>query len=285
MRTNPLSLSVTAANLIVGKNFYDLDNSIKMMQRLLETGVVDGFELQHLGEWDGREPPREDNGRRVAGWQTCAKYLVEQLAEILQATGLPILTIHANRDVGICLCSDEAQDIERGKTLMHESLWLAQQVGARASVFHLWDTWKKQFDPLFLQEVIAEIAPLYPTVKVAIENVPTHLAGKTPFDLVQAYDWLTLDLRWAALYDEFWHYEALLEKVANVHLTGVLGMDGRFSLNPAWFPEGHHIFTFDEAVETICGKWGYSGPLTVELYPLPESRWLNLVEAMKQLRI
>ena len=280
MKPNPLSLSITAANLIVGKQFYDLDNSIEMMQQLIEAGIVDGFEFQHLGEWDSREPPREDNGRRVAGWQTCTKYPVEQLAKILQATALPILTIHANRDVGICLCSHKVQDIERGKTLLHESLWLAQQVEATACVFHLWDTWQEQFDPLLLQEVVNRIAPLYPKVKVAIENVPTHLTGKTPFELVKTYKWLTLDLRWAALYDEFWRYEALLAKVANVHLTGVLSGDGRFRLNPAWFPEGHHIFTFDEAVDTICYKWGYTGPLTVELYPLPESTWVDLVKAI-----
>ena len=115
MRRNPLSLSVAAMNFIVGKNFYDLENSLEMMQQLIELKVVDGFELQHLGEWDEREPPREDNGRRVAGWQTCRKYPVEKLAEILQATGLSLLTIHANRDIGICLCSDEAKDKERAK--------------------------------------------------------------------------------------------------------------------------------------------------------------------------
>ena len=168
--------------------------------------------------------------------------------------------------------------------MIHESLWLAQELGATACVFHLWDTWKESFEPAFLQAVVNEIAPLYPRVKAAIENVPTHLAGATPFALLKAHEWITLDLRWAALYDEFWQYEMLLPKVVNVHLTGMLGKDGRFSLNPAWFPPGHRPFTFNEALQTICSQWHYTGPLTVELYPLPETTWSNLVEAMQQLR-
>ncbi len=280
--SNPFSLSVTAVNKLIGKPFYDLSASIDVMARLLDMGLVDGFEIQHIGEWDEREPPREDGGRRVPFWQQSTKYSVEALAEQLE--DLPILTVHANRDVGICLCSDEPKDHQRGLALMQESQQLAHLLSASATVHHLWDTWLAEFEPSFLKTAVSAITPQYPNVKLSIENVPTHLSNHTPFDLVQPHDWITVDLRWSALYDQLFLYEKLVDNIANVHLSTVVGADGRFAMHPPWFPENHHQFTFDEAVATICDKWGYSGVLTVELYSLPETKWENLVSALKTFR-
>lgn len=255
------------------------------MRRLWRESVVDGFEFQNLGEWDDETPPRADGdgSRRLASWKESAKYTTDQIAAMLQETGLPILSVHANRDVGICLCSEQPQDIVRGKQLIHQSLSLAEKVGAGVCVLHLWDTWKDEFAPLFLKNILGEIALQYPDVKACVENIPTHLTGFTPFDLVKEFDRITLDLRWAALYDEFAKFESLKGHIANVHLSGRLE-GNKWVMLPAWFSSPQKSFGFYEALNTIRDRWRASGVLTVEAGVPRDSRWENLVAAMASLR-
>lgn len=271
---NPLSLSAAPTTGIIQNPYYDLPSTLTVMNRLLQESVVDGFEMQNLAEWDRENPPRDDvNGNRFTAWEKSPKYTVEEIAGFLE--GLPVLSVHANRDVGIYLCSDEEKDITKGKRLIHESLSLAEKVGAGVCVVHLWDTWKNRFEVEKLQPVLYEIAPLYPGVKAAVENVPTHLEGFTPFDLVKEYEWITLDLRWAALYDELDKFESVKEKIVNIHLRGQL-QGNTWVLTQA-------PFTFYEAVDTIKA-WRYTGLLTMEPERLRDSTWENLVAAMATLR-
>lgn len=261
---------------IVGKRYYDLPGIIELMHRLWATSVVDGFEFQNLAEWDPAGPPRDEAEERLDGWKDSQRYTTDQIAGLLRSAAVPIPSVHANRDVGICLCSGDEQDLERGQTLIHESLSLAQQVGAGVCVFHLWDTWKEQFDPALLQQVLCEAAAHYPGVKAAVENVPTHLKGRTPFDLLRFFEWITLDLQWAALYDGLDRYESLKERIANVHLRGRLA-DG------AWVLDGAP-FEFYEALETIKSRWSYQGLLTLEPNRLPAGEWDSLLTAIASLR-
>jgi L-ribulose-5-phosphate 3-epimerase UlaE len=246
------------------------------MSLLWRESVIDGFEFQNLAEWDDENPPRDEREKRSAAWNESQKHTTDEIATLLQETGLPILSVHANRDVGICLCSEQEQDIHKGKRLIHESLYLAEKVGASVCVFHLWDTWKEGFDPRFLQDIHREIAAQYPGVKASVENVPTHLAGSTPFELVRRFEWITLDLQWAALYDELDRFGLVKDRIANVHLRGRLE-GSRWALEDA-------PFGFYEALETIRVKWGYEGMLTMESAGLREGDWENLVAAMSTLR-
>ena len=279
---NPISISVAPLNRLTSRMYYDLANTIKIMRRLLDASVAVGFEIQNLAEWDARTPPCDEGERRLAAWEASEKHTVAQLAATLTESGLPVLSIHANRDVGMCLCSGQPEDIARGRQLIHESLWLAEQVRAGVCVFHLWDTWKETFDPAILQNAIREIAAQFPTVKAAIENVPTHLTGHTPFDLAQAYDWITLDLRWAALFDQFHAFAALKDRIANVHLSGQL-VNAQWTVNTKWFANPQHIIEFDAALDILIGQWGFDGPLTVEICSAHEATWDDLVAAMNTL--
>ncbi len=273
---NPISISVAPTTYVIGKHYYDLPGTVELMRQLEHTAVVDGVEFQNEAEWDNTVPPRDEREKRIEAWNTSLKYTIDEIAGVLQETRLPILSIHANRDVGICLCSGDAREIKEGKRLIHESLVLAEKVGAEVCVFHLWDTWKEAFDPEFLQAVLNEISPQYPGVKPAVENVPTHLAGCTPFELVKRFDWITLDVQWAALYDELDRFEALKERIVNVHLRGRL--DGaEWVLDRA--PLG-----FYEALTTIRDGWGYAGLLTMEPSGLRGASWENLVAAMASLK-
>jgi hypothetical protein len=273
---NLISISVAPTTRAIGKRYYDLAGTIELMSLLWQESVIDGFEFQNLAEWDEENPPRDEREKRFAAWNESPKLTTDEIASFLQEAGLPILSVHANRDVGICLCSDQEQELNKGKRLIHESLHLAEKVGASVCVFHLWDTWKEDFDPRFLQSVLREIAAQYPGVKASVENVPTHLVGSTPFELMRQSEWITLDLQWAALYDELDRFESVKERISNVHLRGQLE-------GSQWVLDGAP-FGFYEALDTIRGKWDYSGLLTMEPGGLWDGDWENLVAAMSTLR-
>jgi hypothetical protein len=192
---NPISISIAPTTRVIGRRYYDLPGTIELMHRLWQESVVDGFEIQNLAEWDAAGPPRDEANRRLAAWEDSQRHTTNELASLLRATGLPIYSIHANRDVGMSLCSGDEQDLSRGQWLIGEALSLAEKVGAQVCVFHLWDTWKEAFDPAALRRILCETATYHPGVKAAVENVPTKLAGATPFDLVQPFEWITLDLQ------------------------------------------------------------------------------------------
>lgn len=273
---NPTSISVAPATRAIGRRYYDLPAILELMGLLWQESVVDGCEFQHLEEWCAEEPPRDEREKRFAAWSASPRYTLDEIVALLRCARLPILSVHAKRDVGICLCSGQAQDVAEGRRMMHESLTLAQEVAAPVCVFHLWDTWNEAFDPRFLQNVLREIAPRYPRVRASVENVPTHLAGFTPFELARQFDWITLDLQWAALYDELERFEAVKERIVNVHLRGRLA-GGEWALDGA--PYG-----FYEALGIIRDKWGYSGLLTLEPNEL-RGDWMGLVAAMATLRV
>ncbi|MBU0705577.1 MAG: hypothetical protein KKC18_17165, partial [Chloroflexi bacterium] len=188
---NPISISVAPTTKVIGKRYTDLSGTIELMERLWQESVVDGFEFQNLAEWEAENPPRDEREKRFAAWNDSQKYTTEEIVASVQKTGLPILSVHANRDVGICLCSGQEDDSDTGKRLIHEALYLAEKVGASVCVFHLWDTWKEAFDSSALQDALYEVALQYPCVKPSVENVPTHLAGFTPFELVRRFEWIT----------------------------------------------------------------------------------------------
>jgi sugar phosphate isomerase/epimerase len=273
---NLLSISIAPTTPIVGKRYYDLPGTIELMHRLWQESVLDGFEFQNLAEWDVAGPPRDEAKRRLAAWEGSERYSTNELASLLRATNLPICSIHANRDVGICLCSGDEQDMARGRRLIHESLSLAAKVGAPVCVFHVWDTWREAFDPAALHRILGEVATHHPGVKAAVENVPTQVAGVTPFDLVQQFKWMTLDLQWAALYDELDRFEPLMDRVVNVHLRGRL--EGK-----TWLLDGAS-FGFYEALHILRQKWGYGGLLTMEPNGLRDGDMERFVAAMASLR-
>lgn len=283
MRTkNPISISIAPLNGLTGRSYYDLDNTLTIMQRLYETGTVDGFEFQHLEEWDARFPPRAEPQRRAA-WETSAHYTTDEIAAVLCASGVPILSVHANRDVGAYLCSTETADVAYGKRLIQEALILTDKVGAEICVFHLWDTWKEQFDPQVLHHTLEEVSIEFPGIKAAIENVPTHLEGCSPVDLLQSFPWITLDLRWAALYNELNDFAHLRDRLANVHLSGQLSVN-TWNVAPNWFPDQIATFEFYEAINILRTHWDYTGLLTIEMHGQKGNTWDGLIAAMKTLK-
>jgi hypothetical protein len=246
------------------------------MQRMKNERLVDGFEFQNLAEWDSSGPPLDKAmfEFRIRNWKICEKHRIDDIAQKLKQSKLPILSVHANRDIGICLCSNKRREIARGKKLIHDSIRLAQEVNAEVCVFHLWDTWSKQFDPMRLKLTFDSIVNEHSDVKAAIENIPINLDNVTPFDIVKEFQWITLDLRWAGMYDELMKFEAVKDRIVNVHLRGRLETD-------QWVIH-HAPFTLSEALDLIQKDWKYQGLLTIEPEGgLRNAKWKNFVAAVK----
>ena len=272
---NLISVSSAPIAKLGGKRYYDLDGTLKVMKKVFREAIVDGFELQLQPEWDSENPPLTDT--QFADWTKTPKYIVDDILRIFKKQSLPILSVHASRDVGTYLCSSRKEDNEKGRQLIHDSLHLANDLGAHVCVFHLWDTWKTKFNWEKLKNDLLDMIHPFAKVKASVENIPTHLEECTPFSLVKHFDHVTLDIKWASLYNELSRSESIIDKIVNVHLRGSLRKDRWFLNSPN--------FGFYEALDLITRRWKYHGLLTVE----PEgerniSLFNSFVKAMKSLR-
>jgi len=272
---NPVSLSIAPVNQAVGKPYSDLMSSIGLMQDIQDRSSIDGFEFQCLEEWDENVPPLDNRDERLDMWSASPKYSIRSIADLLKKSGVNILSVHAKRDIGIYLCSDDRNDTEEGKRLIREALWLAEEIGSPVCVFHLWDTWKQDFDIAHIKSIFSEAASEYPDVIASVENIPTCLEGHTPFDLVRQFRWITLDIQWAALYNELHRFEEIKDRIVNIHLRGELG-DSR------WVIKNHHQ-DFYEILDIIRNEWDYRGLLTMEPNGLKTGDFDELLATMKTL--
>lgn len=272
---NLVSVSSAPIAKLGGRRYYDLVGTLTVMKRVWNESVVDGFELQVEPEWDSENPPLSDG--QFADWASVPRYSTAEVLEIVKHEKLPILSVHANRDIGGYLCSDKNNDREKGKRLIADSLSLAQNLGSKVCTLHLWDTWKPSFDVQGLKEALYSSAAGFPEVKASVENIPTHLDGYSPFRLCSLFDSVTLDLRWASMYNELDSFKSIIDRVANVHLRGRL--EGN-----RWLMEKSN-FDFYEALAKIRNDWEYSDLLTLEPEgPMDQSSMDGFLEAMRSLR-
>lgn len=256
--TNLISASSAPIAGFGDKEYYDLVGTVEVMKTIFSESVVDGFELQLEPEWDSENAPLTDAD--WADWTKTPKLTAEEIVGLMKKESLPILSVHASRDVGNYLCSEKKRDWEKGKRVIYDSLLVAESLGAEVCVFHLWNSWKTGFDVRNVESMFLDVVEQFPKVKASVENIPTHLEGHTPFLLVKSFGYVTLDLRWAAMYNELDAFESILKSIVNVHLRGSL-KNGRWVLERS-------DFDFYEALDRIRNDWGYLGLLTVE----PEGR-------------
>lgn len=95
---NPVLVSSAPIARLDDKKYYDLLGNIEVMKKVLQRSIVDGFELQLQPEWDSENPPLTD--AQYADWTKTPKFTVEEILAILEKHGLPILSVHASRDIG-----------------------------------------------------------------------------------------------------------------------------------------------------------------------------------------
>ncbi len=280
---NQLSLSTGSLSHLVGKEYYDFNTIAALMKSIHTRGLIDGFEFQKIAEWDSVGPPRNDyqegyyTGRRARAWKCSSRHSIQELANTIRDLEIPILSVHANRDVGICLCRENDEDIKRGTDLIDETLLLCNALGSKVAVFHFWDTWTGEIDTESLCDILDDYQSRYPGIRACVENIPTRVEGLTPFELSKLFNSVTLDTRWACMYDELERFRDILPRIANIHLRGEL-VDSQWVFKSS-------TWTFDDIVQLIRDRWRYSGLITLE----PEGGYRNatldnLVEAIDHLR-
>ncbi|MEW6505910.1 MAG: TIM barrel protein, partial [Chloroflexota bacterium] len=231
---------------------YELDSVIRMMRRFLKESVVDGFEFVLLPEWDAENAPLTPSSAPV----DCEKHRMDEVAKALQGLNLSILSVHANRDIGNYVCAEEADKVQKGIRLADECLDFAERMGSEICVFHFWDTWKEKLDISSLEALYQELQKKHPSVEISIENIPTRHENMTPFQIVQNFRFITLDLKWASLVGEFDSFAGVLSQVDNVHVQGKY-MNGKLTST---------VGSLDYEQALACIKQSeYSGVFTVEL--------------------
>jgi sugar phosphate isomerase/epimerase len=223
-----------------------------MMKRLLEESKVDGFEFVLLPEWDSENPPLTPTS---SPWE-CEKHSLKEIVKALEVKDLPILSVHANRDIGNYLCSEEIAKVKKGMRLIQESLDFAEKVGSKICVFHFWDTFKEVFDIQNLEKLYLKFQNAFPNVEMSIENVPTKYMSRTPFQIIQNFRHKTLDFKWASLFNEFDSFISILGQIDNVHIQG--------KHQQGTVVSSVGSLDYKKAIERIKDA-GYSGVFTIEL--------------------
>lgn len=249
---NKIAISTGSLPRLEGKQFYELSSVIRVMERLLRESEIDGFEFALLPEWDSENAPLTPSDAP----KDCEKHSVKEVLAALRNQSFPILSVHANRDVGNYLCSEDSAMVRKGMRLMIECLDFARKMDSRVCVFHFWDTWKEAFDLNRLLEIYKKYQEKYADVELSIENIPTKYKGKTPFQIANSFRHVTLDFKWASLFNEFDSFTEAFEHVDNVHIQGK--MEGGRLVPTAG------CLDYERALEQVV-ELGYSGVFTVEL--------------------
>lgn len=196
--------------------YYDLSSVFKVMNRFSREHVIDGFELGLLPEWDSENPPLTPSEAPSA----CEKHSLREILGLLSQKDFVVLTVHASRDVGAYLCSESMLDYAKGVRLVNDSMQLSNALDSGVCVFHFWNPWKQTFDVARLHNVYGECVRSVSSVELSIENIPTVLEGTSPFRLSEGFGHVTLDLKWASMFDEFNSFLNVIDKVDNVHVQG-----------------------------------------------------------------
>ncbi len=272
------SISTVPLATYMHRKYYDLGAMIYVMKILMREQVLDGFELELLAEWNPHFAPVEKDTKydRKFEWEASRKYDVPQLVEIIKRARVPILAVHANRDIGMLLCSGQPALAARGEQLVSGALQAARGVGAGTCVFHLWDPWSAAVDHAGLQRLLGRLAA-GTGVRPAVENIPTYTPGYTPFTAVQGFPWITLDMKWAYHYNELDRFKEIKSRIADVHLHGSL-------VDRVWTLNGTHV-DYPALLRVLADEWGYDGLVTLE----PETDfsgllWGELVSGIGSLR-
>ncbi|MBS7632203.1 hypothetical protein KEJ15_01075 [Candidatus Bathyarchaeota archaeon] len=247
-----VSLSTGWLPRLEDRSYYELSAVLKVMRKFSQERSVDGFEFGLLPEWDCENPPLTPTQAPLG----CEKHGLDEILNKLLKEEFRILSVHASRDVGCYLCSEEGQKYAKGLRLLEDSLKFCRSLKVNLCVVHFWDPWKKSFDVARLRRVYEEFQNEFPDVALSVENIPTVIEGNTPFSLIHGFKHVTLDLKWASMFNEFDLFLDRLGVVDNVHIQGK-------SQSGLFYPTVGNL-DYKRALLQLAGK-GYSRVLTVEL--------------------
>lgn len=264
-----IALSTGWLPRLENRPYYDLSSVFNVMNRFSRKHVIDGFEFGLLPEWDSENPPLTPSEAPL----TCEKHSLHEILGLLNQKGFAVLTAHASRDVGAYLCSESMLDYAKGVRLVNDSMEFCHAIGSGVCVFHFWDPWKQNLDAARLHKVYGECVGSVSDVELSIENIPTVLEGTSPFRLIEGFERVTLDLKWASMFSEFDSFFEVIDKVDNVHVQGKYH-DGTFA--PTVGSLDYH-----RALKRLVNA-GYRGIFTLELEG--KARFEGILECVEWLR-
>lgn len=119
---------------------------------------ADAAEVLFYGRW------RDDLPRAASAFRDC---------------GLPIAVVHSEKNLGGAFGSADPAVVADGQRRFLDAAWLAEQVGARKLVLHLWD---KPDSDRFLERNLAALAALLPRARdagltVCLETIPCDVSN------------------------------------------------------------------------------------------------------------
>ena len=205
---------------IVGKaNGFDY----RLILRYRDEICADGFELMMLKAYYDR---------------------LGDVRKTVEKAGIPVYTIHFEKDITALLGLGDEDDLREGLRIFTENADMAQAVGAKGAVFHLWDG---RFDRNHLSKGISLLETLYEIcekrgLELLVENVPCRISP----------------------------YESVLEiseRYPNARFTfdtrhaDIIGETARFTESRIWKTKTGHLHVSDHCGQTVPGMWGVTRPI------------------------
>ena len=166
------------------------------------------------------------------------------LRRSVERSALPVYTIHFEKDITFLLGLGDAQDRKEGLRLFTANADMAQSLGVRTAVFHLWDG---RFDRQHLQSSIDFLETLFEicdqrSVTLLVENVPCRISPyESVLNIAERYPLagFTFDTRHADF----------------------IGESDRFFTSELWKTKIRHIHVSDHCGLTVPGMWGVTRPI------------------------
>lgn len=169
---------------------------------------------------------------------------LKEVARSMERSGLPVRTIHFEKDITALLGLGGEEDRREGLRLFAENADMGRTVGAAAAVFHLWDG---RFDGEHLQRGIDLLETLYEicdkrSLALFVENVPCRIS---PYELVCAI---------AERYPE-------ARFTFDTRHADFIGETARFFESGLWKKGIGHLHVSDHCGSTAPGMWGVTRPI------------------------
>ena len=197
------------------------------------------------------------------------KAYYDHLADVrktLARAGLPVCTIHFEKDITALLGLGNREDRKEGLRLFEINADMASAVGASAAVLHLWDG---RFDEAHLEESMGLLDTLFEicdkrSVELLVENIPCRTSPyESVLKIARKYPGarFTFDTRHADFMEEterFFQSGIWKTRIAHIHVSDHMGLTapGMWGVTRPIVHPGEGKIDFDRLFETMPGYDG-----------------------------
>lgn len=241
-----IACSTATLPYAINKDIRDPYIQLMLAKEIYDYGLIEGFELVLLPDWNEEWEP-------LLPVNKGEQYLVslDMLADLWLESELPVLSIHANRDLGMLIATKE----DLVQKAIADTIKLAKKLKAQQIVLHPWNTYSKTI-PI---EDIAEFLKGFDKM-ISLENIPTS-SKHTPIEILRELgDRIdlpyTIDLSWLSMYDDWQKFNLAISSISNIHMQGAL-------INKRLIPRQGNL-NLETVLKELINR-GYDGQITLEL--------------------